>query len=49
MIEREILYGFFYVLYSTLIRLPPLRFHCVGGCWNQTQDRCDFGISSQTL
>ncbi len=22
---------FFYVLYSTLIHLPPLRFHCVGG------------------
>ncbi len=22
----------FYVLYSTLLRLPPLRFHCVGGC-----------------
>jgi hypothetical protein len=23
----------------------PLRFHCVGGCWNRTQDSCaDFGI-----
>jgi hypothetical protein len=22
-----------YVLYSTLLHLPPLRFHCVGGCW----------------
>jgi hypothetical protein len=22
---------FFYVLYSTLLYLPPLRFHCVGG------------------
>ncbi len=21
------------VLYSTLLNLPPLRFHCVGGCW----------------
>ncbi len=21
-----------YVLYSTLVHLPPLRFHCVGGC-----------------
>jgi hypothetical protein len=25
--------GFFYVLYSTLLHLPPLSFHCVGGCW----------------
>jgi hypothetical protein len=23
----------FYILYSTLLHLPPLRFHCVGGCW----------------
>jgi hypothetical protein len=22
---------FMYVLYSTLLHLPPLRFHCVGG------------------
>ncbi len=43
-------FGFFsYVLYSTLLHLPPLRFHCVGGCWNQTQDCCDFGIDSQKL
>jgi hypothetical protein len=29
-------FGFFsfYVRYSTLLYLPPLRFHCVGGCWN---------------
>ncbi len=26
-----------------------IRFHCVGGCWDQTQDFCDFGIGSQTL
>ncbi len=25
---------FFYVLYSTLLHLPPLRFHCVGGCYH---------------
>jgi hypothetical protein len=37
---------FFYVLYSTLLRLPPLRSHCVGGCWDRTQDCCDFGIGS---
>ncbi len=24
-----------YVLYSTLLHLPPLRFHCVGGCLNE--------------
>ncbi len=29
---------FFYVLYSTLLHLPPLRFHCVGGCWDRTMD-----------
>ncbi len=40
---------FFYVLYSTLLHLLPLRFNCVGGCWDRTQDCCDFGISSQTL
>jgi len=48
---REI-FGFFpflYVLYSTLLRLPPLRFHCVGGRWEWTQDCCDFGIGCQTL
>ncbi len=26
----------FYVWYSTLLHLPPLRFHCVGGCWIRT-------------
>jgi hypothetical protein len=40
---------FLNVLYSTLLHLPPLRFHCVGGCWDRTQDFCDFGIGSQTL
>jgi hypothetical protein len=39
----------FYVLYSTLLDLLPLRFHCVGGCWERIQDCCDFGIGSQTL
>jgi hypothetical protein len=33
-----------YVLYSTLLHLPPLRFHCAGGRWVRTQDSCDFGI-----
>jgi hypothetical protein len=27
-----------YVLYSTLLHLPLLRFHCVGGCWDRTQN-----------
>jgi hypothetical protein len=35
----------FSVLYSTLLHLPPL-FHCVGRCWDRTQDSCDFGIGS---
>ncbi len=39
----------FYVLYSTLLNLPPLRFHCVGGCLVRIQNCCDFGIGSQTL
>ncbi len=26
-----------YVLYSKLLHLPPLIFHCVGGCWDRTQ------------
>ncbi len=34
---------FLYVLYSTLLHLSPLRFHCVGGCWDRIQDCCDFG------
>ena len=32
-----------YILYSTLLYLPPLRFHCVGGCWDEAQDCGDFG------
>jgi hypothetical protein len=26
------------VLYSTLLHLPPLKFHLVGGCWDRTQE-----------
>jgi hypothetical protein len=40
---------FFYVGYSTLPHLPPLRFHCVGGRWDRTQDSCDYVIGCQTL
>jgi hypothetical protein len=38
-----------FVLYSTPIYLPPLRFRGVGGCWDRTQDSCDFGIGCQKL
>jgi hypothetical protein len=46
--------GFFIILifiyvFPTLLYVPPLRFYCVGGCWDRTQDCCDFGIESQTL
>jgi hypothetical protein len=27
---------FFYGRHSTLRHLPPLRFYCVGGCWDRT-------------
>jgi hypothetical protein len=42
-------FSFFFVLYSTLLHLPPLRFHCADGCWDRTQDRCNWCIDSQTL
>ncbi len=29
------------VLYSTLLHLPPFRFHCVGEYWDWTHDCCD--------
>ncbi len=46
--EKKLLYrnliflgGFFifFVLYSALLHLPPLRFHCAGGCWDRTKNR----------
>ncbi len=51
---RKFEWGFFhifpfYVHYSTLLHLPPHRFHSVGWCWDWTQDSCDFSIHSQTL
>ncbi len=30
--------GIFFFQYCFI--LPPLRFHCVGGCWDRTQDCC---------
>ncbi len=42
---------FFSLQYSTLLHLPPLRFHCVDGCWDRTQDRCNgcMGMQSDAL
>jgi hypothetical protein len=37
------------ISYSTLLHLPPLRFHTVKGYRDRTQDCCDFDIASQTL
>jgi hypothetical protein len=34
--------------FFSLLQLPPLRFHCVGGCWDQTQDRCDIRCSNHS-
>ncbi len=48
-LKGDFYFLYFYVRYSTLLHLPPLRFHCVGGCWERAQDSCDFGIDSQTL
>ncbi len=42
-------YFFFSVQYQHYVFLPLLRFHCVGGCWDRTQGRCDYGIDCQTL
>jgi hypothetical protein len=38
----------FYVLYSTLLHLRPLRFNCADGCWDQTQDHCNWCIYIQS-
>jgi hypothetical protein len=37
------------VLYSTLLHLPTLRFHCVGRCRDRTEDCCDFGSDALTI
>ncbi len=29
---------------STLLHPSTIRFECVGGCWDRTQDCCDYGI-----
>jgi hypothetical protein len=40
---------FLFELHSALLHLPPLRFQCADGCWDRTQDRCNWCIDSQTL
>ncbi len=36
------------ILYtSTTLHLPPLSFHCVGGCWAWTRDCCNVRIDIQ--
>jgi hypothetical protein len=39
---------FFFVQYSALLHLPPLRFHCVDGCWDRTQNRYNWCIAWQS-
>jgi hypothetical protein len=39
---------FIFCTLSTLLHLPPLRFRWVGGCWDRTQDCCDYGIQVWT-
>ncbi len=41
------LFMYFFLLYSTLLHLPPLSFHCADGCWDRTPNRCNWYIGSQ--
>ncbi len=43
------IFFFLFVQCSALLYLPPLKFHCADGCWDQTQDHCNLCIGSQTL
>ncbi len=40
--------GFLCTLFNT-DSSAPLRFYCVGGCWDRTPDRCDFDIGSHSV
>ncbi len=42
-INNNFFFNFFFVLSSALLHLPPLRFHCVGGCW----ERIDKGVGEE--
>ncbi len=48
-IKGDFFIFYFHVRYSTLLHLLPLKFHCVGECWDWSQDCCDYGIGCQTL
>jgi hypothetical protein len=37
-----------YISYSTLLHLPPLRFRCITGCWDRTQNCCDCGQTARS-
>ncbi len=37
--------GFLKYFIQQCFVLQPLRFHCVGGCWDRTQDCCVFSIN----
>jgi hypothetical protein len=39
----------YFIQHYFIYHPSALRFHCVVGCWDRTQDCCDFGIGSQTL
>ncbi len=42
--ENSDIFCIFKVLNSTLMHLPPHRFHSVGSYWDRIQDCCDCGI-----
>ncbi len=44
----DFFFFFLFVQYSALLHLPLLRFHCADGCWDRTQDRCNWCIGSLT-
>ncbi len=49
MLKGDFLNNFF-VRYSTVLHLPPLKFHCVRGCWDRTHGLLlYFRIDSQTF
>ncbi len=50
--ERRIVLTSVHYLFNNIFEgllLPPLKFHCAVGCWDRTQDRCNWCIGSQTL
>ncbi len=42
-------FWFFLLMYVIQHCFICRRFHCVGGCWDRTQDFCDFGIDRNAL